>query len=174
MDGTFEGDRRNHNADFHRLKPPTFGGTTDPLMIENWIIDMEKCFDIVKCSNTEKVAYATFMLREGAFDWWNAHRKSYPEGTILTWEIFKQAFYQKYFPLSIQRQKEREFLDLKQGGKSVAEYEMELSKLVRYAFENAQNGIKKAQRFEDGLNPIICGRVKVFALNILREVVNKA
>lgn len=52
---------------------------------------------------------ATFMLQGGAFDWWNVHKKKYPENYLVTWAIFRQEFQRKYFPESVQRKMELEF-----------------------------------------------------------------
>ena len=142
---------RSGVGEFQKLKPPSFSGTANPLEAEDWITAMEKAFEAMGCTNEEKVIYAVYMLKSSAFEWWDAHKKSYPEGTPLTWILFKEAFYKKYFPESIKRIKEREFLELKQGNKSVGEYEIEFSRLARFAPEFVQTDGSKARRFESGL-----------------------
>ena len=64
--------RGNHGGmiEFKRLSPPTFEGTTEPMEVEKWIIEMEKVFRVLECSKGEKVAYAAYMLRGDAYDWW--------------------------------------------------------------------------------------------------------
>jgi hypothetical protein len=83
------------------------------LEAEDWIIAMEKAFDAMDCTDNERVSFATYMLQSSAFEWWDAHRKSYEQGIQITWKLFKEAFYQKYFPESVKRIKEKEFLELK-------------------------------------------------------------
>lgn len=68
---------------------------------------------------------------------------------------------------------EKEFLQLKQDMKTVAEYEIEFSRLARYA-SIGQNDEVKARRFEEGLRQPIKARVEVFELKTFREVANKA
>jgi hypothetical protein len=46
---------------------------------------------------------------------------------------------------------EKEFLQLKQGQKTVAEYEIEFSRLARYTSIYVQNDEVKAHRFKEGL-----------------------
>ncbi|XP_037474324.1 uncharacterized protein LOC119350746 [Triticum dicoccoides] len=161
-------------GEFQKLKPPSFSGTANPLEAEDWITAMEKAFEAMGCTNEEKVIYAVYMLKSSAFEWWDAHKKSYPEGTPLTLILFKEAFYKKYFPESIKRIKEREFLELKQGNKSVGEYEIEFSRLARFAPEFVQTDGSKARRFESGLCQPLKRRVEAFELNTFRDVVNKA
>jgi hypothetical protein len=126
------------------------------------------------CPEEEKVTLATFMLQGGAFDWWSVHKNKYPEDYLVTWATFKAEFHRKYFPESIQRKMELEFLQLKQAGKSVTEYEIEFSRLARYAQVYVQNDEVKARRFAKGLCQPINGRVEVFELKSFRDVANKA
>ena len=37
---------------------------------EKWIIEIEKVFRVLECSEGEKVAYVAYMLRGDAYDWW--------------------------------------------------------------------------------------------------------
>jgi hypothetical protein len=166
--------KRNRLGDFQKLRPPTFLGTSNPLEAEDWIIAMEKAFDAMGCTDNERVSFATYMLQSSAFEWWDAHRKSYEQGIQITWKLFKEAFYQKYFPESVKRIKEKEFLELKQGHKSVSDYEIEFSRLARFAPAFVQTDSSKARRFEIGLCQPLKRRVEAFELNSFREVVNKA
>ena len=53
---------RSNNAEFKRLTPPSFEGSTKPLVVEKWMTEMEKAFRVLKCAKEEKVNYATYML----------------------------------------------------------------------------------------------------------------
>nr|ABA93644.1 retrotransposon protein, putative, Ty3-gypsy subclass [Oryza sativa Japonica Group] len=121
---------------------------------------MEKAFEAMGCTDKEKITYATYMLQSSAFEWWDAHKKSYSERISITWELFKEAFYKKYFPESVKRMK-KEFLELKQ----------EFSRLARFAPEFVQTDGSKARRFESGLRQPLKRRVEAFELTIFREVV---
>ena len=54
--------------EFKRLSSPAFEGTTEPMDEEKWIIEMKKVFRVLECSEGEKVAYATYILRGDAYD----------------------------------------------------------------------------------------------------------
>ncbi|MCI94763.1 cellular nucleic acid-binding protein, partial [Trifolium medium] len=43
-------------------------------------------------------------------------------GAVITWEMFKGEFLRKYFPEDIKNKKVIEFMELKQGNMSVADY----------------------------------------------------
>ena len=103
--------RQGHHGgmiEFKRLSPPAFEGTTEPMEAEKWIIKMEKVFRVLECSEDKKVAYAAYMLRGDAYDWWRLEKDKHGQETEpWTWEFFKSVFYKKYFPKSICFQKEK-------------------------------------------------------------------
>ena len=84
---------------------------------------MEKVFSVLACTDYQKVAFATYMLEADAEFWWNGMQQLLEDSyTEITWDVFKEAFYQKYFRAFVQNAKELEFLQLQQGDKSVSEY----------------------------------------------------
>ncbi|KAF3440754.1 hypothetical protein FNV43_RR19040 [Rhamnella rubrinervis] len=44
-------------ADFKRFHPPVFKGSTNALVVEDWIRDLEKTFTLIECTESQKVAY---------------------------------------------------------------------------------------------------------------------
>ena len=69
----------------------------------------------------------------------------------VTWEFFKAAFQGKYVGASYVDARRKEFLNLTQGNKSVAEYEAEFLRLSRYAKVMVATKYERCVRFEDGL-----------------------
>ena len=51
------------------LKPPIFVGKEYPMLLENWLRDMEKIFTANGTPETQKVNQATFYLHEDADTW---------------------------------------------------------------------------------------------------------
>jgi hypothetical protein len=112
---------RSNMTEFKRLTPPSFEGSTESLVAEKWLTEMEKAFKVLKCAEEEKVNYATYMLQGDAYDWWRMEEdKHNHDPEPYTWEMFKSSFYEKYFPISVRRQKEREFIKLEQGNMTVS------------------------------------------------------
>ena len=56
--------------DFKKFGPPYFSGTSNPTEAEAWIMKIEKFFDVIDCSEKQKVSYASFMLDKKADHWW--------------------------------------------------------------------------------------------------------
>ncbi|XP_075478831.1 uncharacterized protein LOC142519685 [Primulina tabacum] len=69
--------------------------------------------------DSDKVRCATYMLRDDASLWWAgaAHRTGL---ATVTWNQFKDIFYNKYFPADVRGSLTLEFMSLRQGNLSVA------------------------------------------------------
>lgn len=121
-------------TEFRRNKPSQFNGEYDPDKAELWIQEMEKIIEAMMCPPERRVVYATFMLIGEAEYWWKATRQLLEaEGQEMTWELFRSKFLEKYFPLDVRHAREREFLQLKQGGMSVGEYAAKFETLSKFS-----------------------------------------
>ena len=67
--------------EFKRLFPLVFKGTTEPMEAEKWIIEMEKVFRVLECSEGEKMAYAAYMLCGDFYDRWRLKEDKCGQGT---------------------------------------------------------------------------------------------
>ena len=48
---------------FRKMGPPSFLGNPDPTEVETWIMQMDKFFDVIGCTEVQKVFFASFMLK---------------------------------------------------------------------------------------------------------------
>jgi hypothetical protein len=55
---------------FLKNNPQAFIGGYDPEGAQKWLEAMERIFDAMRCSETQKVTLATYMLHEDASYWW--------------------------------------------------------------------------------------------------------
>ena len=70
------------------------------------------------------------------------------EPQCISWEMFREMFNEKYFPLSVRLAKEREFMELKQAGDMlVAQYEDAFTRLIKYMPIYESDERIKAQSF---------------------------
>ena len=106
--------------DFKKLGPPYFSGTSDPTEAEAWIMKIEKFFDVIDCYEEQKASYASFILDKEADHWWCMTKRLLEDKGPIVWSQFREAFYKKYFPDSVRRQKVGEFVRLEQGDLTVA------------------------------------------------------
>ncbi|XP_056166338.1 uncharacterized protein LOC130137866 [Syzygium oleosum] len=86
---------------FLKLKPPRFDGRGNTEAAPRWVEELEKAFEVLGCTEEEKVTLAVYRLQENASDWWRATRgQVFPAGTTPTWIIFTESFNGKYFSKS--------------------------------------------------------------------------
>ncbi|RVW65054.1 Transposon Ty3-I Gag-Pol polyprotein [Vitis vinifera] len=160
--------------DFKKLGPPYFSGATDPTEAEAWILKMEKFFGVIDCSEEQKASYAAFMLDKEADHWWRMTRRLLEDQGPITWRQFREAFYKKYFPDSVRRQKVGEFIRLEQGDMTVAQYEAKFTELSRFSPQLIATEEEKALKFQDGLKPYLKNKISILKLGVYSEVVDRA
>ena len=156
---------------YNKMKTPEFQGGIEPLKAEDWVLETEKIYEVFPCIEAQKVLLATFTLKEEARRWWMLER-NVNEG--VTWDRFKEIFFEKYFPQCIRDRKVSEFEQLKQGNMTMAEYETKFTELARYAPHMVDTNYKKARKFEGGLDLDVFDRVGVLKLPKYVDVLDRA
>ena len=81
-----------------RLGAQEFQGNLDPSAADEWFQAMEGVFEVMHCSEEQKLNIATFMLGGNARDWWRAIKARQSRGVRLTWKDFQKEFHQQYYP----------------------------------------------------------------------------
>ncbi|KAL8541733.1 hypothetical protein ACS0TY_002840 [Phlomoides rotata] len=168
---------RFHVAEkFQRFKPYTFNGRDGPAVLEEWMDSIEGIFNLMMCTDPQKVACAVFQMKEDVRIWWTSYWRMRPttERESLTWARFREIVTEKYYPPSFQIQKESEFFNLKQGSMTVAEYERKFSDLSRFAHHLVDTELKKSRRFRNGLCSEIRNVLSGQGLTTLAETYERA
>ncbi|XP_052182006.1 uncharacterized protein LOC127794794 [Diospyros lotus] len=126
------------------------------------------------------------MLEEEAAIWWKSMlgvlrtRNTIQENgdvrvTPITWEQFKTAFNDKYFPKYWREVKKQEFLKLAQtDDMSVVQYKAKFSKLIKYVPIYTINNFEKAQKFFQGLRKEVKQVLYAWNIRTFEDVVEKA
>ncbi|MCI28692.1 hypothetical protein A2U01_0049894, partial [Trifolium medium] len=112
--------------------------------------------DEVRLERFMKHKPPTFTRGEEANHWWkNAKQRIGAGGVVITWEMFKRDFLIKYFPADVRNRKVVEFMELKQGNMSVAEYAVKFESLCAFSphFNTPEAEYDKCVKFESGLRP---------------------
>ncbi|XP_058757900.1 uncharacterized protein LOC131631138 [Vicia villosa] len=161
---------------FQSNKPPTFEGTHDPDAAQKWLKSIEKIFRVMGCNEAQKVQFSTHMLDGEAEDWWdNSRQRLEAAGSAITWTVFRAEFLERYFPEDVRGKKEIEFLELKQGNLTVAEYAARFEELVKYCpHYNTDAAMRsKCIKFENGLRPEIKQGIGYQKIRNYPELVNR-
>ena len=77
-----------------------------------------------------KVELAAYKHKYVAQTWYAQRRDNRPLTRVpMTWEIFKKAFLDRFFPTEMREAKVVEFINLRQGGMSVHKNSLKFTKL---------------------------------------------
>ncbi|XP_073304162.1 uncharacterized protein [Primulina huaijiensis] len=139
---------------FRRLNPKEFGGATDPFLVEGWIRSLDIHFQYLDMRDKDRVRCATYMLRDDASLRWEGAAHAVNLAT-LTWDQFKDLFYNKYFPVEVRGRRTREFMSLRQEDLSVAELIRKFERVYHFVPLIARDAVQKLRHFMDGLRPTL-------------------
>jgi len=92
----------------------------------------------------------TQLLIESAHSWWETIRERRSR-EALRWRDFHEEFEERYYSWEHMREKEHEFLDLRQGDLTVLKYERRFQDLAAFASTYLPTEHHKVERFRDGL-----------------------
>ncbi|XP_012477626.2 uncharacterized protein LOC105793251 [Gossypium raimondii] len=101
-----------------------------PNVAEYWIEATERIMDDLGCTPEQKLKGAVSLQRDEAYQWW---------------------LIGKYVGANYVDARRREFLNLTQGDRSTAEYEVEFLRLSPYAHSMVTTEYERCVHFEDGL-----------------------
>ncbi|WOH04359.1 hypothetical protein DCAR_0623768 [Daucus carota subsp. sativus] len=152
--------KRNYK-ELRKLGATDFYGTIDPTEAESWLKRTKRVFNMMHCGDEEKFDYAVSLLQDDAYDWWETVPNSDAQPPKLTWDDFQREFKDKYMPEIYRDEKQREFLNLKQGNMTVAEYEVKFTQLSQYASSMVATERDKCRRFEEGLKYEIRSKITI-------------
>ena len=82
----------------------------------------------------------------------------------MTWEEFREPFIGMFFTAFARHAKAWEFLELKQGRKTVLEFVVKFTELARFADDYVATNMAKVRKFEDGLKFSIRRKIMGFLL----------
>jgi len=158
----------NSFKDFTDTKPPSFREAEEPLQAEEWLDTVEQKFRLLWLTDSLKAEYATHQLQGPAGIWWNQHRETLLDNSVVDWNLFREAFKGHFIPPGVMEMKHTEFMQLTQGNKTLKEYLHAFNHLSRYAPEFVSTESKKIASIKRGLGPKLLktmGRTKCATFN---------
>ena len=166
--------RHSSFSEFMGTHPPDFDRAREPMDADDWLRVLESKFRLLNCTSNQKVIFAAQQLRGPASAWWASFVASQPAEDNIQWDQFKTAFKANFSPPGLVKQKAREFLDLKQGGRSVVEYVEKFQNLSQYAPTYVDSEDKKRQYFLGGLNATLVDRLNWQKTGSLNDLIDAA
>ncbi|XP_075504436.1 uncharacterized protein LOC142541863 [Primulina tabacum] len=98
----------------------------------------------------DRVRCITYMLMDNASLWWEGAAHGVDLAT-LTWNQFKDIFYNKYFPADVRGRLTREFMILCHGDLSVADFIMRFHRGCNFVLLISRDATEKLRHFMNGL-----------------------
>ena len=146
------------------------------IKLRNGSRQWRRSFPVLVYTDYQKVAFTNYMLEADVEFWWNGLKRLLEESQAdITWEVFKDAFYQKYFPASVRNAKELEFMQLRQGGRNVLEYIAKVEELCKFSTIYQQNPdeVQKCVNLNGELREDILPTVGPMEIRDFATLVNK-
>ncbi|GKE49757.1 zinc finger, CCHC-type, retrotransposon gag domain protein [Tanacetum coccineum] len=108
---------------------------SDPVIVTNWVKEIEDIFEISECSTRQRVKYASHLLKGEARHWWDMIKIACGDNvaSVMTWEEFKDLVMENYRPQGLIDKLEEEFLKLQQNDMTVPKYTSKLNEKARFA-----------------------------------------
>jgi hypothetical protein len=79
--------------DFHRLHPPKFGGSDNPIEVDDWLREIELKLVVVHANDIDKVLLTIQQLVGPALVWWQSYKEVNPNACNMVWSDFVRLFY---------------------------------------------------------------------------------
>ncbi|XP_042423433.1 uncharacterized protein LOC122011059 [Zingiber officinale] len=150
-----------------------FYGVPDPSVAHSWLGNVEDTFEYLSCTEEEKAELAAYHLRDQVVTWWKMQKSLFGDQSI-TWTLFRETFERQYFPAPYRMARRQEFLSLKQGDRSVMEYEAKFNRLAEYCPQLVAQDSDRLDQFIQGLAAYIRIRMSGFTPSTYREALDRA
>jgi hypothetical protein len=139
-------------SNFTATHPLLFIEAGEPLEADHWLRVMESKFGLLRYIKVQKTLFTVQQLRGDASVWWANYTATHSVDYQVSWAEFHDAFHTHYIPASVMRKKHQEFMNLKQGRRSMHDYSKQFNHLAQYAPDQVDSDEKKKDRFMIGLS----------------------
>ncbi|GJN40316.1 hypothetical protein PR202_gn00479 [Eleusine coracana subsp. coracana] len=146
----------------------------DPLEVDNFFRTLESKFALLHCIEQQKPLFAAQQLRGSVSAWWASFTATLTAGHQVTWAEFCTAFHAHHIPAGLMKRKLQEFLNLKQGSRTVQEYARKFNYLAQYASYHAYTDEKKKDCFHSSLTPKLQDRLAQVTAGTFNDLMSAA
>ncbi|XP_059639669.1 uncharacterized protein LOC132282054 [Cornus florida] len=151
-----------------------FEGGADPMVADDYMEQVETQLTSMDVKEDHlKIILATYKFTKDAKFWWKSITNQYKVEEI-SWDRFKELFYEKYFTASNRWELKNQFIGLIQGNMSVTEYKNKFTSLSRFVPEMVSNEVDKVQKFSSGLDYKMKPLLIAQGIKVYSEVVERA
>jgi hypothetical protein len=153
---------RRSYVEFPTTQPPTFTEASDLLEADHWLRTIESKFELLNCTENQKMLFAAQQLLGDARSWLANFTVTRPANQVQ-WTEFHEAFHAQHIPACIMKSKHREFMDLQQGDRSMYAYSKMFNHVAQYAPDQVDTDEKRKYYFMDGISTKLQERLALSA-----------
>nr|GEW30619.1 putative reverse transcriptase domain-containing protein [Tanacetum cinerariifolium] len=166
---------RNY-TEFISCQPLYFNGTKEAVGLICWFKRTESVFSHSRCTEENKVTFATSTLTDDALSWWNAYVQpmGIEQANQITWNELKRILTNMYCPRTEIRKMEEELYNLIIKGNDLKPYVRRFQELTVLCPNMMPNTKKLLEAFIGGLPRSIEGNVTASKPQTLEEAINIA
>ncbi|KAK8956681.1 hypothetical protein KSP39_PZI001269 [Platanthera zijinensis] len=80
---------------FMQSSPPKFAGSTNPLIVEEWLRQIKQIFEGIECPEEKRVTLVEFVLQKDVVAWWNNYMRIHlkeKKASVIAWSEFINGF----------------------------------------------------------------------------------
>src|SRR4051812_16744776 len=86
-----------------------FRCSSDPLEADDWLRSVERKLDTAHVAPDDRVIFAAYFLEGAALQWWENYAAMQPDGHVVTWQEFRDAFRGYHILDELMERKKEEF-----------------------------------------------------------------
>src|SRR3954471_23737805 len=155
-------------------KVPEFDGSLRGTAAEDWLLRIVKVLNAIDVPDDgERVRLTAYSLSSGDDIWWSGIQNT-RDVSKMRWAAFTSQILQQYFSKAEREAIEKEFNEIKQGERTIAQYYDRFLRLSLHVETHAVDGERKALKFQLGLRPDILDKMAVGRFPKLQQVRDKA
>jgi hypothetical protein len=106
-------------GDFVATHPPIFIEAGEPLEANHLLCAIDSKFGLLHYTEQQKIPFTVQQLWGDASTWWTNYTTARPADYQVSWAEFCSAFRAHHIWAGMMRKKYQDFMDLKQGGRSM-------------------------------------------------------
>jgi hypothetical protein len=150
-----------------------FTGDEGAMEAEEWLRKTSQVFEMLECTEKDRMICVMTLLKGSALEWWETLLITTPVEQ-RTWEFFTERFDRRFLGEFHRSEMQRQFLEIRQGSRTVTEYNKAFTKLLRYADGILTSEKAKCQHYIRGLHNEYQGILRVGPKEDLSIVMNNA
>ena len=133
--------------DLKNMSCNVFTRCLEPDLAWSWLLKIETTAITLQIPEPLRLQCAMQFLEDHAHTWWKTTLQRYAGRPALSWANFRREFEEKNYSWTLKEKKWTEFMNLKQGGMSIAEYEQKFTELSEFAPSVVANDEDRCKKF---------------------------